>query len=132
MTLQNKKASQKTSLQSPWTSKNLSPTSITTNHYRGTWFRGEFNRTQNPTEGNEILLAYLEEERKPNELWINTKTTAAIEFHLKHDDKKENLPIDQQIPEPFHDYLAVFDKEKAHWFPEPRPWDHKIELKEGF
>ena len=73
----------------------------------------KFKSTQNPTKGNEILLAYLEEERKPNELWINAKTTTAIEFHLKHDDKKENLPIDQQIPEPFHDYLDVFDEEKA-------------------
>ena len=33
----------------------------------------KFNCTQNPTKGNEILLAYLEEERKPNELWINAK-----------------------------------------------------------
>ena len=92
----------------------------------------KLNHTQNPTKGNKILLAYLEEEQKPNELWMNAKTTATIEFHLKHDDKKENLPIDQQIPELFHDYLDVFDKEKADQFPEPRPWDHKIELKEGF
>ena len=41
--------------------------------------------------------------------------------------KKENLPIDQQIPEPFHDYLDVFDEEKANQIPGPRPWDHKIE-----
>jgi hypothetical protein len=28
--------------------------------------------------------------------------------------------------------LDIFSKEKAHRFPELRPWDHKIEMKEGF
>jgi Retroviral aspartyl protease len=90
------------------------------------------NQTQNPTVNNEILLAYLEEVQKPNEIWINTKTTSAIEFHLKHDERKEELPLPQQIPAIYHDYLDVFDKDKADRFPSSRPWDHKIELKEGF
>ena len=90
------------------------------------------NQTQNPTPDNEILLAYLEEVQKPNELWINTKTTTSIEFHLKHDEKKEDLPLEQLVPEAYHEYLDVFDENKANRFPEPRPWDHKIELKEGF
>ena len=49
----------------------------------------KFNCTLNPTKNNEILLAYLEEEQKPNELWIDMKTTTAIEFHLKHDNKNK-------------------------------------------
>ena len=49
------------------------------------------NRTQNPTKNDEILLAYMEEAQKPNEIWINAKTSNAIEFHLKHDEKKDNL-----------------------------------------
>jgi hypothetical protein len=28
--------------------------------------------------------------------------------------------------------LDIFNKEKAHHFPELRPWDHKIKMKEGF
>ena len=32
----------------------------------------------------------------------------------------------------FHEFLDVFDETKADRFPEPCPWDHKIELKEGF
>jgi hypothetical protein len=32
----------------------------------------------------------------------------------------------------YHEYLDIFSKEKAHRFPESRPWDHKIEMKEGF
>ena len=89
------------------------------------------NRTQNPTE-SDIYLGYLEEIRKPNEIWINAKTSPAIEFHLKHNEKKDDLPLEQLIPEEFHEFLDVFDEVKANRFPAPRPWDHKIELKEGF
>jgi hypothetical protein len=90
------------------------------------------NHTQNPTENNEILLAYIEEVQKPNETWINAKTSNAIEFHLQHDDKKDDLPLEQQIPEAYHEYLDVFDEKKADRFPDQRSWDHKIELKDGF
>ena len=37
-----------------------------------------------------------------------------------------------QIPKEYHQYLDVFDEDKAERFPESRPLDHKIELKEGF
>ncbi|HET6992228.1 MAG TPA: hypothetical protein VFJ43_12925, partial [Bacteroidia bacterium] len=90
------------------------------------------NRTQNPAKDENILLAYIEETQRPNETWINAKTSTAIEFHLKHDEEKEDLPLKQQVPEAFHEFLDVFDEEKADRFPEPRSWDHKIELKEGF
>ena len=90
------------------------------------------NHTQNPTENDDILLAYIEEVQRPNEIWINAKTSNTIQFHLKHDDKKEDLPLEQQVPEAYHDYLNVFDENKADRFPVPRSWDHKIELKEGF
>jgi len=90
------------------------------------------NRTQYPTNHDEILLGYMEEIQRPDEIWINAKTSNAIEFHLKHDEKKEELPLEQQIPTEYHDYLDVFNEEKANRFPEARSWDHKIELKEGF
>ena len=83
-------------------------------------------------ENNEILLAYIKEVQKPNEIWINTKTFNAIEFHLKHNKKKETRPSKQLVLEALHDYLDVFDEIQADRFPGPHPWDHKIELKEGF
>ena len=76
----------------------------------------------------DILVALVDEE----ETWINTKTSNAIEFHLQHDEKKEDLPLEEQIPKAYHKYLQIFDENKADQFPETRPWDHKIELKEGF
>ena len=42
------------------------------------------NQMQNPTDNNEILLAYMEEIQRPSEIKINAKTLNAIEFHLKH------------------------------------------------
>ena len=75
---------------------------------------------------------YTEEVQRPNEIEINAKTSNAIEFHFKHNEQRENLPFEQLIPEVFHDYLDVFDKNKVKRFPGLRPWDHKIELKEGF
>ena len=46
--------------------------------------------------------------------------------------KKKVLPLEEQIPKEFHDFLDVFSEEKAACFPESRPCDHKIELKDTF
>jgi hypothetical protein len=48
---------------------------------------------------DEVLLAYIgdmeKEEGKDEEgeIWINAKTSNSIEFHLKHDEKKANIPL---------------------------------------
>ena len=46
--------------------------------------------------------------------------------------KKKDLPLEEQIPKEFHDFLDIFSEEKAARFPKSRPWDHKIELKDTF
>jgi hypothetical protein len=97
----------------------------------------KLNRTQNPSDDG-ILLAYIgdmeneEGREEEGEIWINAKTSNSIEFHLKHDEKKANIPLKERIPKEYHDYLDVFDEVKANRFPDSWPWDHKIELKEGF
>jgi transposase InsO family protein len=77
-------------------------------------------------------LATQDEEWIQEETWICSKTSASIEFHLQHDEKKDDLPLDELIPSEYHEFLDTFDEQKADRFPESRPWDHKIELKEGF
>ena len=47
-------------------------------------------------------------------------------------DKKEERTDEELVPKEFHEYLDIFSEEKAHRFPEPRPWNHKIEMKEEF
>ena len=38
---------------------------------------------------------------------------------------------DGKIPAKYHHHLSVFSEEASHRFPEPRIWDHAIELKPG-
>ena len=42
------------------------------------------------------------------------------------------MPLREQVPKESHDFLNIFSKEKAAGFPKPRPWDHKIEMKDTF
>ena len=85
------------------------------------------NHTKNLIEEdrNTILIKLLEEMA-----WINKNV--ATELAIKENDKKEEKTDKGLVPKEFHKYLDIFSEEKAHRFPEPRPWDHKIEMKEGF
>ena len=83
-------------------------------------------------EGDEVWMATTEELLEEDEIWINTKTSNSIEFHLLHDAKKDDFLLMEQIPEEYHDFIRVFDEVEANRFPESRIWDHRIELKEGF
>ena len=56
----------------------------------------------------------------------------ATEIQAELNQKQKDLPLEEQIPEEFHDFLDIFSKKKAARFPESRPWDHKIELKDTF
>jgi len=86
------------------------------------------NRTTTPMEedGETILIELLEETA-----WIN-KTNIATELAIEENSKKAEKTDEELVPEEYHDYLDIFSEEKAHRFPEPRSWDHKIEMKEGF
>jgi len=79
----------------------------------------------------ELLAASITSEMD-NNIWINAKINKATEIQAEINQKKEVLPLEEQIPKEFHKFLDVFSEEKAARFPEPRPWDHKIELKDTF
>ena len=83
-------------------------------------------------EGDEVWMAMMEELLEEDVIWINTKTSNSIKFHLLHNVKKDDFLLTEQIPEEYHKFIRVFDEEEANQFPESRVWDHKIELKEGF
>ena len=83
-------------------------------------------------EGDKVWMATTEELLEEDEVWINTKTSNSIEFHLLHDIQKDNFLLTEQIPEEYHEFIRVFDEEEANRFPESQVWDHRIELKEGF
>jgi hypothetical protein len=63
------------------------------------------------------------------DVWIH-KTNIATELAIKENSKKK---MDKElVPEEYHKYLDIFNKEKAYQFFESKPWDHKIKMKEGF
>jgi hypothetical protein len=79
---------------------------------------------------NAVLLSYIEEAK--SKVWINAKTGIAMELAIKENEKKADPPVEKLIPEDLHDFLDVFDNNKANWFPESNMWDHKIDMKEKF
>jgi hypothetical protein len=55
-----------------------------------------------------------------------------MELAIKENEKKADLPVEKLIPENLHDFLNVFDNNKADKFSESNMWDHKIDMKEKF
>jgi hypothetical protein len=78
---------------------------------------------------DKVLLEYLGME---NKLWINSKGNLATKLASEANQKKPDLTPEQLVPQEYHHYLDIFDEDKANWFPDTRPWDHKIEMKSGF
>src|ERR1700678_4264630 len=89
--------------------------------------------TLTPLDKDDLsILIGLMDSMEPEEVWINARTNVATELAAEENKKKEGTPIEKLVPEEYHEYLDVFDEEKANRFPEERSWDHKIEIKEGF
>jgi hypothetical protein len=80
--------------------------------------------------GNAVLLSYIEEAK--SKVWINARTGIAMELAIKENKKKADLLVEILIPEDLHNFLDVFNDNKANRFPESNVWDHKIDMKKGF
>jgi len=59
---------------------------------------------------------------------MNKSTELAAEVNAK---KKEKT-AEELVPKEFHDYMKVFSDEEAARFPERKPWDHEINLRDDF
>ena len=72
------------------------------------------NHTQNPLPEMELatLLTTLLGDGS-SDLWINAKTTTATTIQAEINQQKEDLPLTDQIPREYHQYLDVFDEDKA-------------------
>jgi len=62
---------------------------------------------------------------------IRARTNISTELAAKENQKKEQKPWTEQVPEYLHDYPDVFTQEEFNELPPPRPWDHAIELLPG-
>jgi hypothetical protein len=86
-----------------------------------------FNRPTNASD--KVLLEYLGME---NKIWINSKENLATKLAAEANQKKPDQTPEQLVPPEYHEYLDIFDEDKANRFSDTRPWDHKIEMKVGF
>jgi hypothetical protein len=64
---------------------------------------------------DKVLLEYLGME---NELWINSKKNLATKLASEANQKKPDLTPEQLVPQKYHNYLDIFDKDKANQFPD--------------
>ena len=58
----------------------------------------------------DLLISYIDSDMDRN-VWINAKSTMATEIQAEINLKKKVLPLEEQIPKEFHDFLDVFSKE---------------------
>ena len=73
------------------------------------------NRTINILDTNdEHILETIQEYHQG--IWIN-KTNMATELAMAENLKKKTLPLEEMIPKEFHEYLDIFDEQKANQFP---------------
>ena len=77
------------------------------------------NYTQNPLPQTELstLIATILGDTS-SDVWINAKTTMATSIQAEINQQKEDLPLTEQIPKEYHQYLDVFEENKAECFPE--------------
>jgi len=65
------------------------------------------------------------------ELWINTKLSHSQTIAHGLEQKKD-IPIQELVLELYHKWLDIFNEKASHRFPDPRPWDHAIDMKPDF
>ena len=77
------------------------------------------NHTINPIEElddeeieNTVLISYIEEMK--TKVWINAKGNMAMELAIKENEKKAELTNEELVPEDLHQFLDVFDENKAN------------------
>ena len=58
--------------------------------------------------------------------------TTATDLPAAANLKKLELTLENLVLKEYHEYLDIFNKEKTNCFPEPQPYNYKIEIKAGF
>ena len=91
------------------------------------------DQEEEETQAHINVLAQLKTDNSPlEELWINAKTNVLQKLAIQETTDKKEKTLEEMIPPELLDYKDAFDKVTAERFPESRPWDHAIDLKEDF
>ena len=77
------------------------------------------NSTQMHLDEDELLLIIFSITGDTNDSeWIRSKSTMATRIQAEINQQKKVLPLEEQVPKEFHDFLDIFSEEKAARFPE--------------
>ena len=80
----------------------------------------------------ELLIECLQEnETLTPDIPIRAKTSISQSLAHEHETKEEKTFKDL-VPKEYHNFQSIFEKKASERFPESRPWDHRIELKDTF
>lgn len=66
-----------------------------------------------------------------DEIWISAGHTYSTLIAEKAGAEKRKKSFDETVPEHYREFRDLFDEEEPNKLPEHKPYDHKIELKEG-
>src|SRR3982074_3208937 len=83
----------------------------------------------------DLVISYLQGApiQDTRDTWKGTKGKAkAMELAIDENMKKEKKSKEEIVPKQCQVLMSVFSDEEAARFPDRRPWDHAIVLKEGF
>ena len=71
------------------------------------------NLTQNPLDNNDLaLLVTSITDEMDTDTWINAKMSTAMEIQAELNLKKEEVPLREQVPKEFHNFLDIKKKKK--------------------
>ena len=62
--------------------------------------------------GDAVLISYIGEMK--TKVWISVKGNMATELAIKENKKKAELTNEEHVPEDLHEFLDIFDKNKAN------------------
>lgn len=85
---------------------------------------GRITQWKQPAEGLQFSLG--------QHTWIKAKINPAIELAQKEHAKEKTRTLEEMLPECYYNFKDVFEKKASERFPEPRPYDHVIDLKPDF
>jgi hypothetical protein len=72
------------------------------------------NSTQQPLDDNKLsVLVSTITGDMDDAIWINSKSTTATRIQAEINLQKKVLPLEEQVPKEFHEFLDVFSEEKA-------------------
>ena len=80
----------------------------------------------------ELLIKCLQENvTLTPDILIRAKTSISQSLAHEHETKEEKT-FEDLVPKEYHNFRSIFKKKASERFPESRPWDHRIELKDTF